>query len=210
MIRILAHRGTWNNATQQNTIKSFERSLDLEVGIETDVRNHGSKIIIMHDIPKKKKFIYLDNLFDLYKSKNSNQFLALNIKSDGIRDEIIRITSKYNIRNYFVFDMSVPEMINYSRSKIKFLIRISEFEKECNNQKKLNHQGVWIDQFNEDWLTRKNISRYLKIFKHLCIVSPECHKRNYINMWSKIKYFNNNHLHLCTDHPIEAKKFFYE
>ena len=54
MIRILAHRGIWNNATQQNTLKSFEKSLDLKVGIETDVRNHGSRIIIMHDIPKKK------------------------------------------------------------------------------------------------------------------------------------------------------------
>ena len=45
--------------------------------------------------------------------------LALNIKSDGISEILKKTLKKYSIKNYFVFDMSVPELIQYKK-KIKF------------------------------------------------------------------------------------------
>jgi len=49
--RILCHRGLWNKVEEQNTAKSFYAAFKLGFGIEIDLRDQGSKLVISHDRP---------------------------------------------------------------------------------------------------------------------------------------------------------------
>ncbi len=52
---------------------------------------------------------------------------------------------------------------------------------------------------------------HLKNGKKVCIVSPELHNRDYINLWEILKTSGLQKvdgLILCTDKPVEATNFF--
>ena len=143
-MQIIAHRGYWKKKSEQNHLSSLKRALENNYGIETDIRDYRGKIVISHDVPKGK-IILFEDLLKLYKKINSNQALALNIKSDGLQTELQKLIKKYKIENYFIFDMSIPETIKYSKTKLNIYVRLSEYE---NDYKNYVHQGLWVDQFD--------------------------------------------------------------
>tara|TARA_B100001093_G_C26766815_1_gene988262 strand:+ start:472 stop:1104 length:633 start_codon:yes stop_codon:yes gene_type:complete len=208
---ILAHRGTWEETNEQNTLNSFQISLKLGVGIETDLRDFNGEVIISHDIPIKKT-VCLDDFFELWKKNTLNSYLALNIKSDGLGELLLKYINKYKINNYFLFDMSIPETKKYRDLGLKYFIRISEFEQDTAFLEESS--GVWLDCFDTDWYEKNLIERFLDEGKIISLVSPELHQRPYICQWKKIKEMNlpwkDGKVLLCTDHPYEAKEFFNE
>lgn len=213
-MQIISHRGYWKVSDEKNKINAFERSFKLGFGTETDIRDFNGELVISHDIPNSsiEELIYVDDFFKLYKSIGNNLPLALNIKSDGLQEMLKNLIIKYDISNYFVFDMSIPDTLGYMKRDIKYFSRQSEFEimpslyKEC--------KGVWLDEFVNHWITPEIIDEHLKINKLVCIVSPELHGRNNIQEWANYKNFITNqfseNLILCTDNPEDAKKYFYE
>ena len=89
----------------------------------------------------------------------------------------MELLGKYGINNYFTFDMSVPQMIEYSEMNIRFFTRQSEYEK--NPVMYDQAAGVWIDAFFDDsWITEKLLQDHLTNGKKVCIVSPDLHKRS--------------------------------
>ena len=115
-MKIVSHRGLWRLQKEQNTLKSFENSLYAGFGVEFDVRDHNSKIVISHDPPFGNTLLLCDFL-NFYVSGNYlNQILALNIKADGLSEAISMMIREYGITNYFTFDMSLPEMLRYKDS----------------------------------------------------------------------------------------------
>lgn len=213
-MQIISHRGYWKVRAEKNKINAFERSFKLGFGTETDIRDFNGELVVSHDIPNSsiEELIYVDDFFKLYKSIGNNLPLALNIKSDGLQEKLKNLIIKYDISNYFVFDMSIPDTLGYMKKDIKYFSRQSEFEimpslyKEC--------RGVWLDEFVNHWITPEIIEEHLKINKLVCIVSPELHGRNNIQEWANYKNFITNqfseNLILCTDNPEDAKKYFYE
>ena len=84
MIEIISHRGIWHDKEDRNTLSSFEKSLELGFGIETDIRDHEGEIVISHDPPKQSKnLVTFDEFLFLYQSSKVKPNLALNIKADG-------------------------------------------------------------------------------------------------------------------------------
>lgn len=213
-MQIISHRGYWRANAEKNKINAFERSFNLGFGTETDIRDFNGELVISHDIPNSsiEELIYVDDFFKLYKSIGNNLPLALNIKSDGLQEMLKNLIIKYDISNYFVFDMSIPDTLGYMKRDINYFSRQSEFEimpslyKEC--------RGVWLDEFVNHWITPEIIEEHLKKNKLVCIVSPELHGRNNIQEWANYKNFITNqfseNLILCTDNPEDAKKYFYE
>lgn len=213
-MQIISHRGYWKVSDEKNKINAFERSFKLGFGTETDIRDFNGELVISHDIPKSspEELIYVDDFFKLYKSIGNNLPLALNIKSDGLQEMLKNLIIKYDISNYFVFDMSIPDTLGYMKRDIKYFSRQSDFEiipslyKEC--------RGVWLDEFVNHWITPEIIEEHFKKNKFVCIVSPELHGRNNIQEWANYKNFITNqfseNLILCTDNPEDAKKYFYE
>ena len=202
-MQILAHRGYWIKENEKNTKIAFERAFDNNFGIETDLRDIKGTIVISHNMPKGNEMT-LEELLQLLDGRNLT--LALNIKADGQADEIKRLLEKYNNKNYFTFDMSIPEMVYQHKVGLDVFTGISDIVPEPILYDKA--QGVWLDCFNSDWFSDKEILNIQNKRKKVCIVSPDLHKREYKSVWKKYK--NISGIMICTDYPEEAKEFFNE
>ena len=204
-ISIVAHRGWWLDKNEKNSQIAFNRALQNGFGIETDIRDFDSKLVISHDIATKNSMT-VDEFFENYKNSKANTMLALNIKSDCLCAELNKKIQQYNILNYFVFDMSIPDTLHYIKNNMNTYIRQSDIENNIHFQNKI--QGFWVDEMEKEWINADEISKLLLINKPLAIVSSELHGRDYKNQWHEIKKHKSNLILLCTDYPQEALKFF--
>jgi len=207
-MEIISHRGYWKKTEEKNTDIAFERSFSLGFGTETDFRDYLGNVVISHDIataaciPAEKCF----NSYNLFKCEGT---LALNIKADGLQKSLKQLLEDSQIKNYFTFDMSIPDTIGYMRESLRFFSRQSEYEpvpafyEQCN--------GIWLDAFTGDWYGAGLIFNHLKCKKQVAIVSPDLHKRDPRPFWEylkKEKIHSASDVMICTDLPEDAKAFF--
>lgn len=208
---ILSHRGYWKENEEKNTAIAFERSFALGFGTELDVRDYCGNLVVSHDIPGPDSLLF-KNVLDIYCGYDKNLFLAINIKSDGLQGLLLDILKEYEIKNYFLFDMSVPEALGYIQNNFNVFTRESEYERSPSYYERAD--GVWMDEFTRHWICMHNICYNLEEGKNVCIVSPELHKRNHLPVWEEYRMLihvsSKNTLMLCTDYPEEAKEFFYD
>ena len=205
----------WSTECAKNSIDSFNKAIENNFGIEMDIRDYRSKIVISHDLPGKNS-LALDSFLHNYNLKchlsgltKNPPYIAINIKSDGLADKVRVLLIKYNIKNYFIFDMSIPDTIGYLNLGMKVYARISEYEAAPLDVPGVS--GFWVDQFKGDWYDMKILEDLFDKFGNLCIVSPELHKREYKNCWNMLKKFKyQNKVSICTDIPELAREFFNE
>jgi hypothetical protein len=209
-MKFLSHRGIWRAVEQKNTKNAFLTSFEFGFGVETDIRDCKGELVISHDPPTGVEQT-LESFLDLL----SGQVLplALNIKSDGLFKRLaIEFQTRVELSEAFVFDMSVPDMIQYAKHGIPFFTRLSEYEREPALLDKAG--GIWLDSFISEWFEFELIRKYIKMGFIIAIVSPELHNRNHINFWEKIRLesdlLSSDKVWLCTDFPIEASHFFEE
>ncbi|EKK0831083.1 hypothetical protein PKB33_001504 [Campylobacter lari] len=207
---IISHRGVWNRCSEKNTSRAFRRSFENNFGIETDLRDMLGQIVISHDM-SNNSCLTLDNFFALYQSFSNNFPLALNIKADGLQNVLKEFLEKYDVNNYFVFDMSVPDALLYIKAGFNVFTRQSEYEKQPSFYNEAC--GVWMDEFYEHWINEKTIQEHLENNKKICIVSPELHKKDFKKEWQEYKEISKkldsgDSLMLCTDYPFQAREFF--
>ena len=208
-MKILSHRGFWVSPEEKNTLKAFERSFRCGFGTETDIRDAGGKLVISHDVPSSP-VLSCGEFFDLYKRVGHPLPLALNIKSDGLQGLLQAEIGKYQIENYFLFDMSVPDGLLYIRRKLRTFTRQSEYESCLPFYKEA--AGVWLDEFHSDWITETTLSKHVTSGKEVCIVSPDLHQRECCARWEMYRNWGICHLDnvmICTDYPKMAGEFFY-
>ena len=210
MIEIIAHRGLWGAALKKNSISAIKAAFKAGFGLETDVRDLNGELVISHDIPKiSDEILLLEDLLELHGSMSPDLTLALNIKSDGLslalKDKLWHLT-----KNYFVFDMSVPDTLSYRANGLNFYTRQSEYE--LNPPVYDDAIGIWMDEFHGPWITEEIVERHHRHGKSVAIVSPELHGRSFENEWKNYKRISNEmsggKILLCTDYPIEARRYF--
>jgi hypothetical protein len=208
---VLSHRGYWLKKQEKNKAVAFERSFELGFGTEVDIRDYKGKLVISHDIPDKSS-MSVKFFFEIYNKHNNSLPLALNIKSDGLQVKLKKLLQHQNIKNYFVFDMSVPDGLEYIKQNIKSFTRESEYEKEPSLYNE--SCGVWLDEFKKHWISEDVIKKHILCKKNICIVSPDLHKRTYKKEWQNYKEIEKklkfNNIMICTEHPEKAEKFFNE
>ena len=202
-MKILAHRGYWLSEDEKNSKIAFERAFENSFGVETDLRDCNGQIVIAHNMAKGSEMTFEEFLILL---NGKNLPLALNIKADGLADEIKRLLEKYNHTNYFTFDMSIPEMVYQHKLNLKIFTGLSDIIKTSILFEKAD--GVWLDCFNSDWFESEDIESLLRQEKKVCVVSPDLHKREYKNIWARYKNIDSENLMLCTDFPKEAEEYF--
>ena len=137
-------------------------------GVELDLRYHNSDIILHHDpFQSGEKFEYFLKKYRL-------KFIILNIKSEGIEEEVLRLVQKHEVKDYFFLDSSIPFMVKYiNKGWTKFAVRFSEYEPlEFALKFKNKVEWVWVDCFNDFPLNEKSYLELKKNFK-ICLVSPE-------------------------------------
>ena len=207
-MEIISHRGYWFKNSEKNSDSAFQRSFSLNFGTETDIRDFDGKLVISHDVADKN-CISVENFLEIYNSQETRPLLALNVKSDGLQKMLKKSLKHYNIINYFVFDMSIPDTIMYLNEGIKFFIRQSEYELGKSFYESAS--GIWLDAFDKVWYSEELVKKHLDSGKKVAIVSSELHKRDYLNHWTFLKSWdiiNDDNLILCTDVPEKAYKFF--
>ena len=166
--------------------------INLEFGAEIDVRDHNGVIVLSHDYPNDNS----EQLVDFIKFFPKNQLLAINVKSCGIEVDVNNMM-KQNHKNYFLFDFSLPYLLNSIKLNIPCAQRLSEYEKDLIK----GPRWIWIDSFSSIWYDEK----YLKLIKDkgykISLVSPELHKRSNLQDYEKIKSMISKDLidAICTD-----------
>lgn len=207
-MQILAHRGFWQIKEHQNSLRSFQLSFARGWGLETDIRDQHGQIVISHDLPSDTP-PRLDELIEMYKLYPDCAALALNVKSDGLQQHVSKLVAHLDPLRYFVFDMSVPDMVVYQKYGVSFYTRQSELEKDPILYG--DAVGVWMDMFYSDWIVQQDVERHLEQGKCVCLVSPELHKRDHKSFWNAMKgwsFVHDRKLLICTDFPSEATEFF--
>ncbi len=209
-MEIVAHRGLWERPEEKNSWDALVSAVNEGFGLETDLRDKESKIVISHDMPSGK-VIYAEDFFEAYSDAGCKGTLALNIKADGLANELEQLLLSYEINEYFVFDMSVPDTMAYFRAGLSCFSRFSEFEySRALNQKS---SGIWLDELESEWVTSSTISACLEEVERVCLVSPELHSRPYQRRWSAIKQISTIErakMLICTDFPLKARERFSE
>ena len=209
-MEIISHRGFWTKEEEKNTTKAFIRAFENGFGVETDIRDLNRKLVISHDPPCGASLLF-ESFAQIYEKYSYNRStISINIKADGLHELVRIILEKYNVKNYFVFDMSGPDTLNYIDTGLTVFSRQSEIELDPICYERIS--GVWVDCFYREWIEKKQIYRHLNAGKKVCLVSPELHRRSHIPFWKFIKTAKLNiddKIMLCTDYPNEAKDFFH-
>jgi len=207
-MKIISHRGYWLTAEEKNMPVAFKRSFGLGFGTETDIRDLNGELVISHDMPVYGgNMISFENFLNIYTEYEALPLL-LNIKSDGLQKPIHRLLERYSVERYALFDMSVPDQIVTAKHKLKHLTRASEYESAAMLD---DAEGVWADEFYDNWINIQFMSDLAQKNKALYIVSPELHARNHLPRWQDYRSMglqSLSHVFLCTDLPEQAKAFF--
>jgi hypothetical protein len=194
-MKIIPHRGIWSVEEDKNSLSSIIDALDIFDGVEIDLRDYKSEIVIGHDP-------FVGGLsFETFLSKLSSdqkkKFFALNIKSDGLSGRLEELISRYEIRNFMCFDMSFPETLQYKQKKLNVFSRMSDLEKGISKKQ----TGRVVDCFR----TELEVNKFLHLNEELFVISPELHKRDPYSYWVKLREnykARSENLMICTDFPF--------
>lgn len=208
---ILAHRGYWLDKKDANSLSAIKQAIDKGYGFESDVRDYCEELVISHNVASEMSG-RAEKVFEWMAEAHDKSCFAINIKADGLKDYLNKYIQKYSLNNYFLFDMSVPQMVEFKEMGLNFYTRQSEIEKEPVMYE--DAKGVWIDGFwSTDWITEELLEKHIYNKKKICLVSPDLHnKKDYRNFWEKLKSMKIDlgYVDLCTDYPDEAREYFNE
>ena len=162
------------------------KKIHVNDGIEVDVRYHKNNLILHHD-PFNHHIKKKTNLKDLLDKCSFDGPLILNIKSEGIEEECIKMMNQYKIKNWFFLDMSMPFFVKYGdiaykNKSINFspdnlAVRFSDREPiDYALSFKGKARWVWVDYFTNFPLTKEAFFLLKKASFKVCLVSPELHK----------------------------------
>jgi hypothetical protein len=204
---ILSHRGQWDQRLERNSPSALIRGLQNGFGVETDVRDHDGKLVISHDPPNSSQPAFADVL--RAKRELGGGPLAINIKADGLQRMLGDAVAQFEITDYFVFDMSIPDALGYLKAGIPLFTRQSEYEPEPALYAAAS--GVWLDCFVTEWFDEAVLAGHLSADKRVCIVSPELHNRDHRHAWKRWASWpsiQSGDVMICTDHPTECAEVF--
>lgn len=148
-------------------------NISTEYGVELDLRDFGSDLILEHDPFKGGE------LFEEYLKNYRHNTMIVNVKSERVELRALELLKKYNITNFFFLDSSFPMIINLSRQgETRSAIRFSEFEgldTVIAVQKRV--EWIWIDCFTYLPLDQAMYQKLRATGLKLCLVSPELQGR---------------------------------
>ena len=188
-MEIIAHR--------INTIRKL-KNLNSKLGVEVDIRSNDKDLIIGHE--PFSDYINFKDWLAFYKHGT----LILNVKENGLEEEMIKTMKYFKKENFFILDQSFPYIINTIKTGEKrCAVRLSEYESintVLSLKDKLN--WVWIDFFTK-FPVDFEIYKILKKnnFK-LCFVSPELQGHSSSKCLELKNYIQSNEMYfdaVCTN-----------
>ena len=159
-------------AHRRNSVKELIDT-PIEYGVEIDIRSYGEDLILHHEpFTKGEK---LTNWIEYY----NHRYLILNVKEDGLEDEIMKLMEKNSIQNFFFLDQPFPTLVKYlNKGNSRSAIRLSEYEPpQMSYQFSKKIDWIWADCFNNYFLNEEISNNLQKMEFKVCLVSPELQGR---------------------------------
>jgi len=178
----IAHRGFWwPELNHQNLPRAFEAASKAGYGLELDVRSlSGEKIVIKHG-PGEGVCMALtaDNIAPLFTAP----LLAWNVKDERGGTLLLGFLAQNGLaEKSFLFDFELvePHLVQRLMGKgVTLAGRASDRPDEALED--VLHanwlQAVWLDAFEQDWITADTIRAVHAAGKAAYVVSPELHGR---------------------------------
>lgn len=163
-MQIVAHR--------VNTVDTLKKTPS-EFGIEFDVRESPTGPIVTHD-PWTPGVLLRDFLLFC-----DHAFYIVNIKAEGIEQEVLELLSQFGIENFFLLDCSFPMIVQLARrGERRVAVRVSEYESvETALSLAGQVEWIWIDVFSKIPVSPSMCVRLRNAGFKLCFVSPELQRR---------------------------------
>ncbi len=171
-----------------NSVKELD-SLPSQYGVELDLRDSNGELIIVHN-----PFENGEN-FEEYLKHYHHGTMIVNVKSERIEFKILEYLEKYNIKDYFFLDSSIPMMYLLSeKGCLNSAVRFSEIEPiELALAMKDRVKWVWVDCFSHLPINKDNYRILKEAGLKLCLVSPELQGRD-SDIEKYKKYLNDNNI----------------
>lgn len=192
---------------RKNTIDELKK-VDPEYGIEIDIRSESNQLILQHD-PFSEGAL-LSEWLVYFKHRT----LILNVKEEGLENEILALLKKFKIEDFFFLDQSFPFLIKGVKSNVKkTAVRFSEYE-DINTALSLANMAewVWVDFFTKCPLNSQSQQLLRNANFKICIVSPELQGHPSESSISELaKTLQNDAVipnAICTKYPDIWKKYF--
>ena len=113
-MEIIAHR--------INTINQL-KNINNKLGVEVDIRSNEKNLIIGHD--PFSEYINFKDWLTFY----NHGTLVLNVKENGLEEELIKTMNYFKKDNFFILDQSFPYIVKTIKTGEKrCAIRLSEYE----------------------------------------------------------------------------------
>jgi len=166
------------------------KHVDKNHGVEIDLRDYKSHLILSHD-PFPKTIIYLEEYLPYLMGRN----IIANIKSERVEKMFVEMKNKLAPNSeYFFLDSSFSMISNFGLI-YNFASRFSEFESldtSINLVKNSLVKWLWIDTFFSFPINKENINKINSLQVKKCFTSPDLLGReNQIPAYAKlIKDFN--------------------
>jgi hypothetical protein len=144
--------------------------VDRRFGSEIDVRDYCGELILSHDIPTDTHITFEEYL----EGYPRELLLAINVKSMGIEEKILKKIQQVNRHNYFVFDFAIPQLLQALSIGLVCAFRVSEYEQNIFDGCK----WVWVDSFHNVWYDSTYLQNLKNMGLQIAIVSPDLHQRS--------------------------------
>ncbi len=156
-----------------NTIDSL-KAVPSRYGVEVDVRSEREQLITHHD-PFQRGTLFQDWI-----AEYRHGTLILNVKEEGLEQELISLMKSSGIEDYFFLDQSFPFLVKWAMlGERRCAARVSEYESIDTAMTLAGRiDWIWVDCFSRFPLDRKGASRLKNAGFRLCLVSPELQGRN--------------------------------
>lgn len=158
---------------RRNTLDEL-RATDPSLGIEVDIRSHGSRLIIHHDA-----FVDGED-FERWLDGYRHRLLILNVKEEGLEDRLIALMRERGIEDWFFLDQSFPFLVKTARrGEPRCAVRVSEFEAIDTAMTLAGKvRWIWVDCFTRFPLDGSQAAALQAAGFSLCLVSPELQGRD--------------------------------
>lgn len=165
MVEYVAHRINTRAALQ---------ALPFRCGVELDLRDRDRGLILQHD-----PFIDGEDAEPFFAEYKSRGTMILNIKSERIEWNVLKLVEAYDVDKYFFLDSSPPMIYALTKANVRQVaLRLSEFEGIDTVLKFAGRADwVWVDCFTKLILDRKTFDVLKDAGFKIAIVSPELQGR---------------------------------
>lgn len=153
-----------------NELSSLNQ-IDLDTGVEIDIRDEGGKLVLGHD-PMQKSYTNISEFLDSLKGRN----VIANIKSERVEKEFINLINLLSPKSeYFFLDSSFSMIANFG-NKYNFASRFSEFESIETSIALIKAnliKWIWVDTFFNFPINEENVKVFNSLQVAKCLTSPD-------------------------------------